>query len=121
MISISHSSKIINTTVNLPASKSISNRVLVIHYLMQKSFNIDNLSQCNDTSDLVNALNQIENNNSNTSGNAVLVDVGEAGTSFRFLTALLATIPGNFELTGSEKLMKRPISDLIDALTQLGG
>lgn len=120
MISISHSSKIINTSVNLPASKSISNRVLIIHFLMQKSFKIDNLSQCNDTLDLVSALNQIESNNVSTDGNAVLVDVGEAGTSYRFLTALLATIPGNFELTGSEKLMKRPISDLIDALTHLG-
>jgi 3-phosphoshikimate 1-carboxyvinyltransferase len=66
MISISHSSKIINTTVNLPASKSISNRVLIIHFLMQKAFKIDNLSQCNDTLDLVKALNQIENNNANT-------------------------------------------------------
>jgi len=112
MIEISHQHKIINSIVNLPASKSISNRVLIIQFLMHKSFKIDNLSQCNDTLDLVNALSQIENNN--------IVDVGEAGTSFRFLTALLATKAGNYELSGSQKLMKRPISGLIDALNLLG-
>ena len=118
MITISHPSKIINANVNLPASKSISNRLLVIHFLMNKSFKIENLSNCNDTADLINALHQIESKNNLE--NKVTVNVGEAGTSYRFLTALLATLPGDYELRGSKKLMQRPMGELIEALKQLG-
>ena len=119
MITISHPSKIIkNANVNLPASKSISNRLLVIHFLMNKSFKIENLSNCNDTADLINALHQIESKNNLE--NKVTVNVGEAGTSYRFLTALLATLPGDYELRGSKKLMQRPMGELILALKQLG-
>lgn len=118
MITISHPSKIINANVNLPASKSISNRLLVIHFLMNKSFKIENLSNCNDTVDLINALHQIETKNNLE--NKVTVDVGEAGTSYRFLTALLATLPGDYELRGTKKLMQRPMGELIEALKQLG-
>ena len=120
MISIFHPSKIIKANIKLPASKSISNRVLIIQFLMKKHFKIDNLSHCNDTQDLVQALSQIENNDVKADGNNIIVNVGEAGTSYRFLTALLAIIPGNYELKGSEKLMERPIASLIDALNELG-
>ncbi len=98
----------------------MSNRVLIVHYLMNKSFKIENLSNCNDTIDLINALKQIENKNINDLEKKVAVDVGEAGTSYRFLTALLSTLPGNYELRGSEKLMQRPMNALIEALQQLG-
>jgi 3-phosphoshikimate 1-carboxyvinyltransferase len=66
MITISHPTKVINANINLPASKSISNRLLVIHFLMNKSFKIENLSNCNDTVDLINALHQIESKNNLT-------------------------------------------------------
>jgi 3-phosphoshikimate 1-carboxyvinyltransferase len=118
MITISHPTKVINANINLPASKSISNRLLVIHFLMNKSFKIENLSNCNDTVDLKNALHQIESKNNLE--NKVTVDVGEAGTSYRFLTALLATLPGDYELRGTKKLMQRPMGELIEALKQLG-
>jgi 3-phosphoshikimate 1-carboxyvinyltransferase len=118
MITISHPTKVINANINLPASKSISNRLLVIHFLMNKSFKIENLSNCNDTVDLINALHQIETKNNLE--NKVTVDVGEAGTSYRFLTALLATLPGDYELRGTKKLMQRPMGELIEALKQLG-
>jgi 3-phosphoshikimate 1-carboxyvinyltransferase len=118
MITISHPTKVINANINLPASKSISNRLLVIHFLMNKSFKIENLSNCNDTVDLINALHQIESKNNLE--NKVTVDVGEAGTSYRFLTALLATLPGDYELRGTKKLMQRPMGELIEALKQLG-
>lgn len=120
MISLSHPSKIINTSVKLPASKSISNRVLIIHYLMGKSFQIDNLSNCNDTVDLVNALQQIAHYEPSSISEINTIDVGEAGTSYRFLTALLATLPGKYMLKGSDKLMHRPITNLIKALNNLG-
>jgi 3-phosphoshikimate 1-carboxyvinyltransferase len=118
MITISHPTKVINANINLPASKSISNRLLVIQFLMNKSFKIENLSNCNDTVDLINALHQIESKNNLE--NKVTVDVGEAGTSYRFLTALLATLPGDYELRGTKKLMQRPMGELIEALKQLG-
>lgn len=118
MITISHPTKVINANINLPASKSISNRLLVIHFLMNKSFKIENLSNCNDTVDLINALHQIESKNNLE--NKVTVDVGEAGTSYRFLTALLATLPGDYELRGTKKLMQRPMGELIEALKQIG-
>jgi len=118
MITISHPTKVINANINLPASKSISNRLLVIHFLMNKSFKIENLSNCNDTVDLKNALHQIESKNNLE--NKVTVDVGEAGTSYRFLTALLATLPGDYELRGTKKLMQRPMGELIEALKQIG-
>jgi 3-phosphoshikimate 1-carboxyvinyltransferase len=85
---------------------------------MNKSFKIENLSNCNDTVDLKNALHQIESKNNLE--NKVTVDVGEAGTSYRFLTALLATLPGDYELRGTKKLMQRPMGELIEALKQLG-
>ena len=85
---------------------------------MNKSFKIENLSNCNDTFDLINALHQIESKNNLE--NKVTVDVGEAGTSYRFLTALLATLPGDYELRGTKKLMQRPMGELIEALKQLG-
>lgn len=118
MITISHPTKVINANINLPASKSISNRLLVIHFLMNKSFKIENLSNCNDTVDLINALHQIESKNNLE--NKITVNVGEAGTSYRFLTALLATLPGDYELRGTKKLMQRPMGELIEALKQLG-
>jgi 3-phosphoshikimate 1-carboxyvinyltransferase len=118
MITISHPTKVINANINLPASKSISNRLLVIHFLMNKSFKIENLSNCNDTVDLINALHQIETKNNLE--NKVTVDVGEAGTSYRFLTALLATLPGDYELRGTKKLLQRPMGELIEALKQIG-
>jgi 3-phosphoshikimate 1-carboxyvinyltransferase len=85
---------------------------------MNKSFKIENLSNCNDTVDLINALHQIESKNNLE--NKITVNVGEAGTSYRFLTALLATLPGDYELRGTKKLMQRPMGELIEALKQLG-
>jgi 3-phosphoshikimate 1-carboxyvinyltransferase len=120
MISVSHTTKIIKANIKLPASKSISNRVLVIQFLMKKSFQIENLSECNDTVDLVKAIQKIEKIEPNLNHQSTAIDVGEAGTSYRFLTALLSILPGNYELCGSEQLMKRPILPLVSALNELG-
>lgn len=120
MITISHPSKIINTVVDLPASKSISNRMLIIQFLMQQTIELENLSNCNDTNDLKRALEKIKAGTVEGSTENTIVDVGEAGTSYRFVTALLAVIHGNYELRGSDKLMKRPMESLLNALTSLG-
>lgn len=120
MITLFHPSKTIFAEVKLPASKSVSNRLLIIQYLMQQSFDIENLSECNDTRNLIAAISQIKAKETNQKGDFIVVDVGEAGTSYRFLTALLAGLPGNYELRGSEKLMKRPMKELLYALSNLG-
>jgi len=120
MISVSHPSKILKAKIPLPASKSISNRLLVIHYLMNHSFKMEHLSKCNDTIHLQKALSNLIDKKPLNGHGQIIIDVGEAGTSFRFLAALLCTTSGNYELRGTEKLMQRPISALVEALKSLG-
>jgi len=100
----------VNTTVQLPASKSISNRALIIHALSYADEQIHNLADCDDTNVLVNALRS----------NEQTFDIGAAGTAMRFLTAFLSKIVGEWVITGSERMKQRPISILVDALNKLG-
>ena len=109
--SISHSNKIINSTIELPSSKSISNRVLIIRALCKKKFKIHNLSESDDTKSLLNALQNLNNE----------INVGHAGTNFRFLTAYLSILKGKeFILTGSKRIQERPIKELVESLQILG-
>ena len=107
---VSTDKKIINATVNLPSSKSISNRALIINALSYSPYPLLNLSDSDDTRVLEIALNS--NNNK--------FDIGHAGTAMRFLTAYLAKIVGEWEITGSERMQQRPIGILVDALKSLG-
>lgn len=100
----------ITETICLPASKSISNRVLIIHALSYADGKIQNLADCDDTNVLVRALHSNEKQ----------FDVGAAGTAMRFLTAFLSKIVGEWTITGSERMKQRPISILVDALNKLG-
>ncbi len=100
----------ISGAINLPASKSLSNRVLIISSLCFSPYPIKNLSDSDDTKVLFSALY------SNTNK----FDIGHAGTAMRFLTAFLAKIVGEWEITGSERMKQRPIKILVDALNQLG-
>jgi 3-phosphoshikimate 1-carboxyvinyltransferase len=93
----------------LDSSKSISNRVLIIQALCKEKFTIQRLSTAKDTQTLFSLLSQKEE----------IYDAGPAGTTFRFLTAFLATQKGTQILTGSERMKQRPIGDLVDALRQL--
>lgn len=101
---------LINTTITLPASKSISNRLLLLNALSYSPYAIENLSESDDTR----VMQQAMASNSNT------FDVGAAGTSMRFLTAFLSKIVGEWVITGSERMKQRPIKILVDALNQLG-
>jgi 3-phosphoshikimate 1-carboxyvinyltransferase len=100
----------LNGTIQLPASKSISNRILIIRALASTPFPIDNLSEADDTIIMKQALDR----------NDIITDVGPAGTAMRFLTALFASQPGEKILTGSERMKQRPIAVLVDALRSLG-
>lgn len=96
--------------VVLPASKSISNRLLILSALCGSGRTPDNLSDSDDTRVMVGALQS----------DLSRVDVGAAGTAMRFLAAYLATRPGSHVLTGSERMKKRPIAPLVEALRSLG-
>jgi 3-phosphoshikimate 1-carboxyvinyltransferase len=100
----------ITVRINLPASKSISNRALILDALSYSPYDIQNLSNCDDTNVLVNALDS----------NDTTFDVGAAGTSMRFLTAFLSKTVGEWVITGSERMKQRPIKLLVEALNSLG-
>lgn len=110
-ITLSHSTKIIKGSIDLTASKSISNRVLIIKALCDNDFKIENLATAKDTV----TLNKLLFNNDEQT-----FDVGHAGTVMRFLTAYLSLIKGEFIITGSERMQQRPIKVLVDALRDLG-
>lgn len=105
--------KAINSTIFLPSSKSISNRALILNALSMNTSTLENLSDCDDTNVMIDAFK------SGSIGNN-LIDVKAAGTSMRFLTALLAITPGEWIITGTERMQERPINILVEALTSLG-
>ncbi|KAF0238936.1 MAG: 3-phosphoshikimate [Prolixibacteraceae bacterium] len=107
---VSTNRKNIQATINLPSSKSISNRALIINALSYNPYPLLNLSDSDDTKVLFEALNSNYNK----------FDIGHAGTAMRFLTAYLAKIVGEWEITGSERMQQRPIGILVDALKSLG-
>ena len=96
--------------ITLPASKSISNRALLINALSQGRELPRNLSDCDDTNVMLRALQDMPQ----------LIDIGAAGTAMRFLTAYLCVTPGVHDITGTERMRHRPIGLLVDALRQLG-
>ena len=108
---ISHPTKVVECEIDLPSSKSISNRLLIIQTVCKDSFTIENLSDSDDTKSLEKALNSTDKT----------IDIGAAGTSFRFLTSYLSTLVGKeFVLTGSNRMKERPIQKLVDVLRVMG-
>lgn len=98
--------------IDLPASKSISNRVLLLNALCATPGRLSNLAQCDDTDAVLSALAQPD---------ASEVNIGAAGTAMRFLTAYFATREGReVMIDGTERMRQRPIGVLVDALRQLG-
>ena len=111
----------LRTTVKLPASKSISNRALIICALTGDRQLPDNLSDCDDTEVIIRALADMPE----------VIDIKAAGTAMRFLTALLAASRlspltshssplTSHLLTGTERMKHRPIKILVDALRHFG-
>lgn len=101
----------IKVSIQLPASKSISNRALIINALGEGTCTPANLSDCDDTRVMVKAL---------TEGKET-IDIMAAGTAMRFLTAYLCATPGEAKtITGTARMQQRPIQILVNALRQLG-
>ena len=102
----------ITATIQLPSSKSISNRALIINALGNSTYKPENLSDCDDTMVMIRALD--ENQPHDT------IDIMAAGTAMRFLTAYLSVTPGSRIITGTQRMQQRPIQLLVDALRELG-
>ena len=103
--------QVLNQTIKLPASKSISNRALIIHALSGGAILPNNLSDCDDTTVIIDALQN----------NPHEINIKAAGTAMRFMTAFLSVKDGEEHvLTGTERMKHRPIGVLVDALRHLG-
>ncbi len=102
--------------IDLPASKSESNRALIIKALAYQQsgveIKIDNLSEANDTKVLQKMLESLHHH---------VFDAEDAGTAFRFMTAYLAvsTVVGSM-ITGTPRMQERPVGILVEALRALG-
>lgn len=101
---------LISTSIKLPASKSISNRTLIIHALSKGTNVLSNLSDCDDTEVMIRALKDMPE----------MIDIHAGGTAMRFLTAYLSLVTGTHIITGTERMKHRPIKILVDALRTLG-
>ncbi len=99
-----------DSKIDLPTSKSISNRLLLIHELGNFGFEGMNWSQADDTQVLKNLL---ENKYD-------IEDCEAGGTTFRFLLSLRCLQGKETILTGSTRLKERPIQPLVEALNNLG-
>lgn len=98
--------------IAIPASKSISNRALILNALEETSAQLRNVAVCNDTDAMVNALAKKE---------TARVDIGAAGTAMRFLTAYLSVQEDRtVVIDGTQRMRQRPIGILVDALRSCG-
>lgn len=101
-------------TITLPYSKSISNRLLIMHHLSQNKIALNHLSQSEDTTLLQNILQNLKKETTTP------FHTHNAGTTTRFLIALLSIIEGEWKIEADQRMNHRPILPLIEALKQLG-
>jgi 3-phosphoshikimate 1-carboxyvinyltransferase len=109
-IRLRHGTGKLEGELRLEASKSISNRALIIKALCEQPFHIENISKAEDSVVLQRLLQQKGN----------IYDCGAGGTTFRFLTAYLSILPGIKVITGTEGLQKRPVGELVRCLRAIG-
>ena len=109
-ISINHNAIVRGTVKELSSSKSISNRALILKALSGNQTVVSNLSDARDTQLMMQALASQEK----------IIDVKDAGTTMRFLTAFFAVTGENKVLTGTDRMKERPIGLLVDALRKIG-
>ena len=100
----------LNQTIQLPASKSISNRALIIYALSGGRNLPETLSDCDDTEVIIEALRYMPDE----------INIKAAGTAMRFMTAYLSVMRGTHIITGTDRMKHRPIAILVDALRRLG-
>ena len=125
--------KIANCQVSVPGSKSYTHRMLIAAALSDGICTIKNALVSEDTRFTIEALRQmgiqidVHNNRTRVYGNGgrlgagnTPIHLGNSGTSMRLLTGVAALGEGAYTLTGTARMQKRPIKDLLDALHQIG-
>ena len=126
----------VSGTINIPGSKSISNRALLLATLAEGTTTLTNLLDSDDIRYMLASLKQLGVNYRLSENNTVCeldglagplnalepqtLFLGNAGTAMRPLCAALTLGQGQFTLTGEPRMEERPIGDLVDALRQLG-
>jgi len=110
LLNYSEINKELTGTVNLPISKSLCNRALILAAISQDKVSIQKISDANDSIVLKRSLKSLE----------TIIDVEDAGTAMRFLTAYFAFQNKTLEIIGSDRMLERPIGALVDALNQIG-
>jgi 3-phosphoshikimate 1-carboxyvinyltransferase len=121
--------------VRVPGSKSLTNRALIVAAMADGPSVLTGALDSEDTRMMVEALRtlgidvahdpasatlQVQGCGGKIPARAAAIHVANSGTSLRFLTAMLATAHGTYQLDGSPRMRQRPISDLLDALRILG-
>ena len=130
LLPISHTQP---SEIALPGSKSISNRVLLLAALSKNTCYIKRLLKSDDTERMLDALTALGVSIQKTADDECIIHgangvfrqpetlfLGNAGTAFRPLTAVLAVLGVECELTGVARMYERPIADLVSALRQIG-
>ncbi len=126
-------SRVVNASVTVPGSKSITNRALICAALAKGESTIRNASDSNDTALMINGLNQlgvlvrrtnpvlkVEGTGGKLYAPKFPIPVGNAGTTLRFMITLATLARGKTVFEGSDRMAERPIEDLIDSLSALG-
>ena len=130
LLPISHTQP---SEIDLPGSKSISNRVLLLAALSKNACYIKRLLKSDDTERMLDALSALGVSMQKMADDELIIHgtngvfrqpetlfLGNAGTAFRPLTAVLAVLGVECELTGVARMYERPIADLVVALRQIG-
>lgn len=123
----------VNASVTVPPSKSYSVRALLLAAMSEGTTRVTNCLDADDTRYALDAIRTIGFDVSGSTREGVTIGervsmsaddvelfVGNAGTAMRFLTGWLAFTPGRFLLTGEERMLQRPIGDLVDVLLGIG-
>lgn len=110
LVRLSHPTGILNGKIQMPSSKSESNRLLVLQRLTEGALVLSNLSNAEDTVRMQTAI----------ASKSAFIDIGDAGTAMRFLTAMYACLNEEKVITGSARMQERPIKPLVEALNNLG-
>lgn len=102
--------------INVPGSKSLTNRALLLASLSTKKLTIKNIGHCDDTKYMIEGLKKLQLN----SNKPIHLFTGNAGTTTRFLTALATLQQKTIIIDSDQRMRKRPISELTNALNSLG-